>query len=137
MKEETESCSHQQPVRKSKKWLIALILIPIFIVIAYLFICWNIGAGVHSISKIALRDHPGDQVSALMALVESEQHGYRERNLAIWALGQLGDSRALPLLERLYTGKASDETVALSQYEIKKAIVLCKGALNISAFVWR
>jgi heme/copper-type cytochrome/quinol oxidase subunit 2 len=137
MKEDTESNSNQKPVRKSKKWLIALIVVPILIVFTYLIICWNIGAGVRSISKIALRNHPGNQVSALMALVESEQHGYRERNLAIWALGQLGDSRALPLLERLYTGKASDEMVELSQYEIKKAIALCKGGLNISAIMWR
>jgi hypothetical protein len=105
--------------------------------IAYLAVCLNIGSGVRSVSGMAVREFPGDRVSALMALVESEQHGFRDRNRAVWALGQLGDSRALPLLEQHYTGEPSDERNELSQYELKKAIALCKGATNISALVWR
>ena len=72
-----------------------------------------------------------------MVLVESEQHTYRDRNRAIWALGQLGDPRVLALLQKHYTGKDSDEKNELSQYELEKAIVLCKDATNIGAFAWR
>jgi HEAT repeat protein len=106
-------------------------------VIAFLVICVIIGAGVHSISSMAMRELPGDKVAALMALVESEHHTYRDRNRAIWALGQLGDPRALSLLQKYYTGKDSDEKNELSQYELRKAIELSKGATNIGAGVWR
>ncbi|MCU0639955.1 MAG: hypothetical protein MUF59_08810 [Candidatus Krumholzibacteria bacterium] len=108
-----------------------------FLVIAFLAICFIIGHGVNSISEKALRDHPGDKVAALMALVESEQHTYHDRNHAVWALGQLGDPRALPLLRKYYTGGESDENTSLSQYELEKAIALCEGETNIGAFIWR
>ena len=135
MNQGQKSASQQKRLRKRLGFGFAMGLI--LLVIAYLCISWMIAAGVRSISETALREYPGDRVSALMALVESEQHTMRDRNRAIWALGQLGDSRALPLLERHYTGKPSDERYELSQYELKKAIALCKGATNISAVVWR
>lgn len=52
--------------------------------IAYLAVCLNIGSGVRSASGMAMREFPGDRVSALMALVESEQHSLRDRNRAVW-----------------------------------------------------
>jgi len=135
MNQGMESGSQQKPFRKRLGFGFAMGLI--LLAAAYLCISWIIGAGVRSISETALREYPGDGVSALMALVESERHSMRDRNRAIWALGQLGDSRALLLLEKHFTGKPSDERYELSQYELKKAIVLCKGATNISALVWR
>ena len=107
------------------------------LVIAFLGISIIIGSGVHSVSSMALREYPGDKVGALMALVESEEHSVRDRNRAIWALGQLGDSRALVVLQKYYTGKESDEARELSQYELKKAIALCNGETNVGAYVWR
>ena len=105
--------------------------------IALLLISLSIGTGVQSVGGIAMKDFPGDKVSALMALVESEEHSYRERNRAIWALGQLGDTRALPLLQSHFTGQESDERTALSQHEIGKAIRACQGGFNIGAYIWR
>jgi len=116
---------------------IGIALIPIVLAFAYLGISVSIGLGVRSIGETALRSFSGDRVLALMQLVESERHGMRERNRAIWALGQLGDPRALPLLRKHFTGGESDERTELSQYEMKKAIALCEGETNISAFVWR
>jgi len=60
-----------------------------------------------------------------------------KRNHAIWALGQLGDKRALPSLEKLYTGEPCDHSKYVCQYELKKAIKLCRGGLNITAWTWR
>jgi hypothetical protein len=117
-----------------------LALCLIILAAGYLAISWIIGSGVRSVSDEALRCDPGsagDRIGALMALVESEQYGIRERNRAIWALGQLGDPRALSVLEKHYTGGETEESGELSQYELKKAIALCKGATNISALVWR
>jgi hypothetical protein len=58
----------------------------------------------------------------------------RHRNSAIWALGQLGDGRALPALERYYMGIIPDREPfdeMISQYELNKALHLAKGGTNI------
>jgi hypothetical protein len=81
-----------------------------------------------------------DCVEALIATLDDETQGYRTRNHAIWALGQFGDSRALPVLEKYYTGNIPDSEPldgTISQYELKKAINLANGGLNITTWAWR
>jgi len=75
-----------------------------------------------------------------MALVDDDGRDFRSRNRAVWALGQLGDGRALPVLKKYYTGRVpAREPIdrMMSQRELKKAIRLAAGGLNITAFVWR
>jgi hypothetical protein len=96
-----------------------------------------IGSGVRSVSAAALREHPGDRIAALMAYVDSPAASLSQRNRAAWALGQIGDARALPLLERYYDGRPCDHEKALCQYELKKAIRGCRGGTNLLAWVWR
>lgn len=96
-----------------------------------------IASGVHAASEAALLERPGDRVLALMAYVESPKHTLRERNRAVWALGQLGDARALPVLEPKFTGRDCDHERDLCQHELRKAIRLCRGAANVAAAVWR
>jgi HEAT repeat protein len=98
---------------------------------------WLIASGVQGASKAALADRPGDRVSALMAYLESPTHTLRERNRAIWALGQLGDARALPVLEKHFTDRPCEHNRALCQDELRKAIRLCRGGTNIPALIWR
>lgn len=88
------------------------------------------------------RDFEGqvDCVEALISVLNDENKSFRIRNSAIWALGQLGDSRALSVLQGYYTGNIPqreplDKTI--SQYELKKAINLTKGGFNITAIFWR
>ena len=79
-------------------------------------------------------------VEALIATLDDEHQGYRTRNHAIWALGQFGDSRALPVLQKYYTGNIPDREPldeTISQYELKKAVNLANGGLNITAWAWR
>jgi hypothetical protein len=55
-------------------------------------------------------------------------------------LGQYGDNRALPALQNYYTGDIPEKEPLdkmISQYELKKAIKLAKGGLNITALFWR
>lgn len=56
--------------------------------------------------------------------------------MAVWALGQIGDARALPVLQEYYTGnippRESPERV-ISRYELKKAIHLLRGGWNVRA----
>ncbi|RJR25767.1 HEAT repeat domain-containing protein [Candidatus Microgenomates bacterium] len=81
-----------------------------------------------------------DCVEALIAQLDDENQGFRTRNHAIWALGQFGDSRALPVLQKYYTGNIPDKEPldgTISQYELKKAINLVSGGINITAWLWR
>jgi hypothetical protein len=114
---------------------VALISI-VVLLIAYLVLGWRIGLAVESISRAATNVHPGDRVEALIAYASCEAHSLRERNRAIWALGQLGDERALPFLDSL-DGGVCDHDHRLCQREIRKAIKLCEGATNVAAVVWR
>ncbi len=89
--------------------------------------------------KEAVSVYGGDCVEALSAEVTDEQASFHDRNDATWSLGQLGDKRALPVLESLQNG---DETqtkynTQLSQYELKKAINLLKSGFNLTRpFRW-
>jgi hypothetical protein len=133
--------SQRKPISRLRVWKWGLVVGLILLMVLFLLTCGSIGGGVRSISDKALREYSGDRVTVLMAFVESEEQGFRDRNRAIWALGQLGDGRALPILEKYYAGgsleKREDLSRELSQHELKKAIHLCEGAVNISAVVWR
>jgi len=89
-----------------------------------------IGQGVKERCKTAQERYDGDCVGALMARVDSEEESFGDRNEAVWALGQLGDKRALPILRKYYTGEECDHEKYLCQYELEKAIKLSEGGFN-------
>jgi hypothetical protein len=121
-----------------KRWMTrSFAAIAVLLLVAYVATSWLIGSSVRTVTAAAQSEHPGDRIAALMAYVDSPAHGFKNRNRAVWALGQMGNPRALPLLERFYTGEPCDHERSLCQYELKKAIRLCRGATNLSAFVWR
>jgi len=74
----------------------------------------------------AAHPHPGDPIAALLDYVQSDAHSLRERNYAVWALGQARDVRALPVLENYVTGGPCDHACCLCQHELSKAVALCK-----------
>ena len=96
-----------------------------------------VGVGVRNVADAATREFPGDRVAALLAYADSSSHTLSERNRAVWALGQLGDSRALPILEKSLSGGECRHDRELCQYELTKAIRLCSGGRNVSALFWR
>ena len=85
----------------------------------------------------ARQRHAGDAVEALVACVEDSALGFKERNRAIWALGQLGERSALPALRGLHTGQPCDHAHTLCQHELDKAIRLIDGGLNVTTWLWR
>lgn len=105
--------------------------------VGYLCTCFSIRSSVKEISVQAVQEYPGDRIEALMAYVESTSHSLRQRNRAVWALGQIGDSRALPTLEKFRTGKPCDHSSQLCQREIGKAIEGCEGSFNATAWLPR
>jgi hypothetical protein len=132
----------ERPVTKNKVLASLTYLGAIGIGIGLLFFvvtCTIIGYEVKEICADAKAEYNGDCVGSLINLLEDEGQPFRERNSAIWALGQLGDARALPVLESYYTGDIPERESlngGISQYELKKAIKLAGGGLNLTAWVW-
>jgi len=102
--------------------------------------CTQIGYDVKKYCESAQGRYGGECVDALMSRVadDTDQYG---KNGAIWALGQLGDKKALPFLEKYDTGGPLPDrekwSEGISQYELRKAIRLLRSGFNLSAFVWR
>ncbi len=114
------------PSGKSK-WLVYTAAAGLaLIAVALLAITWSIRSGVTNASDVAMREYPGDRVAALIAYAESDSHSWADRNRAVWALGQLRDARALPMLERNYVGEPCNHAQMLCQHELKKAINLIR-----------
>ncbi len=112
----------------------------ILLVLTFIFTSVSIGKTVKAKCVTAKEKYEGDCVQALTKFVENEDNTFRQRNSAVWALGQLGDNRALPTLLKYYTGiipKRDSLDQNISQYELKKAINLTSGSPNITAFIWR
>jgi hypothetical protein len=106
----------------------------------FLITCSWIGLSVKEKCKVAQEHYSGDCVEALSEVLGDENNSYGERNDAIWALGQLGDARALPVLREYYTGEIPDREPwngVISQYELKKAIKLAEGGFNATHWVWK
>ena len=124
---------------KERFYYAAAIGISIFLLF-FVITCTWIGYDVNNQCINAKRQYSGDCVEALSSLLKDENRDFHLRNSAIWALGQLGDKRALPTLQSLYTGNIPERESlykTISQYELKKAINLTGGGTNISALVWR
>lgn len=99
-----------------------------------------IGHEVKSNCFLAQNAYGGECVTALTQLLNDKNRSFRERNSAIWTLGQLADQRALPVLEKYYTGHIPDREPlngTISQYELSKSLKLVRGGTNLSAFIWR
>jgi len=117
--------------------------IPIgFAVLSVLFILslhW-ICSDVRAITKKAQQQFEGDHIETLVAALESDKLSIKEKNRVIWAMGEIGDKRALPVLQKIYTGepcqKPCDSSQHICQYGIKKAIRGCKG-FNVVSYVWQ
>ena len=129
------------PLRR--KLLKGLLVVLLVCVVGVLVLTFSIELSVKGICKTATQAHPGDKVQALTMYVKSDEYGYdtrryRANNHAIWALGQLGDRRALPFLRDLVTGQPCDHETNLCQGEIHKAIEkLESNSFNLPAFLWR
>jgi hypothetical protein len=118
---------------------LAILGISLFVMLFVVSSSW-IGYTVKNECASAIRHYGGDCVEALSTQLLDESLDYDTRNSTTWALGEIGDRRALPVLESLFTGdiparESWDGT--LSQYELKKAIKLIKGGFNLTHWAWR
>ncbi|OGD13555.1 MAG: hypothetical protein A2V76_06385 [Candidatus Aminicenantes bacterium RBG_16_63_14] len=107
------------------------------LILAYGVMCLAIGAGVDDALEKARGRFSENDTDGLVAMMNSSDIPLKDRNLAVWALGQLGDTRATASLEMLLTGKPCDHASAVCQRGLKKAIRQCRGGVNISSWAWK
>jgi len=130
---------------KTKKQNYAGILIAGFVgaaVLAFAGMTFShLHSSVKSICLTAKNEYRKDCVSSLIETVKSEKYLFRERNKAIWALGQIADQKALPFLNELHRSlpeQKVDSDRGLSKYEVEKAIKWCSGEkTNITSWMYR
>jgi len=137
MEKQTESKSSSRLAVVKKVLVYGTLSCLAFLLIAFVMICFSIRSGVKEISAEATQQYPGDRIEALITYVKSENRSLRQRNRAVWALGQIGDKRALPVLTESYTGGPCDHDSRLCQGELQKAIKKCKSGFNATAWLPR
>jgi hypothetical protein len=127
--------------QRERLFIFGPIVLVVGLTVIYALSCFSIFSSVKSICSQAKEKFNGDCVEALTALIESEEFSFKEKNKAIYALGQIGDKRALPLLERLNTGKVQekpyDPSKCIVQYSVKKAIKQIKGEFSLTRWMYR
>jgi len=126
--------------RQADKKLIAAYSLGVAVILfAFFFLLTTavIGLGVNNWCESASRIYSGDCVVAVIQFVEDESNDPQDRSGAVWALGQLGDERALPILHKLYDKSKCEYGMKPCRYELRKAINLIDGGTNITAPFWR
>ncbi len=81
-----------------------------------------IRSGLQRVSDDAVARFPGDRAEALTQVVDCEACALADRNRAVWALGQMTEVRALPVLRKYYDAQPCNHSARLCQYELRKAI---------------
>jgi hypothetical protein len=116
--------------------LATLLLFIVFFIITFS----SIYSGVKKTCLTAKKEFSGGCQSALVQYIESESHSIREKNTAIWALGQLADPRSVEFLVKLDAETPSPEECNHDKYpcnyEIQKAIKWSKNG-NWTSWMYR
>ena len=109
---------------------IVLTLLIVFVsalIITYSGIRLWIGSDLDEIITEATELYEGDTIEALISYLESDDHSLVEKNNAIWALGKLGDERALPALNDLVVGEECNHSEYVCQRTLSTSINTIKG----------
>ncbi|MCA9372320.1 hypothetical protein KC726_05500 [Candidatus Woesebacteria bacterium] len=117
--------------------LIIIVTGSFFIISASLF---TIYTKTYSLCQQTKQEYTGDCVKRLIQQSQDESQTYKDRNDAIWALGQFADKRAEKPLSELYNGSVPSTKepydTMLSQYELYKALKWIKRG-NITSWLHR
>ncbi len=125
--------------RLKRQLLTGTAVVVLAVAVAIVVFSLSIELGLQRVCEVATQKHPGERMHALLACVESKESSCHEKCRALWALGQLGDIRALPSLREHVTGKPCDhENDVCCQGELREAIhKLEANSFNLPAFLWR
>jgi hypothetical protein len=120
-------CSMRLLFRKNRqevcmKYLRALLILVIVLIVLTVGVHLFAGFLVRGFSHKAQTQFPGTRVDSLIATLECSSCSTQDRNHAIWALGQLDDPRALPVLEKYYVGTKGNNPQNLDQEKLQDEI---------------
>jgi len=110
------------------------------IALLYAIACLFIFTSVKTICTKAEREFKQDHVTSLIAVINSDKFTAKDKNDAIWALGQIGAKQALPLLEGMYTGtkdKRCNRNENICQYELEKAIRFINSRFIVTRWMYK
>jgi len=115
------------------------ILILIFFVM-FVFSFYQIYSSVKGKCLSAMEEFQKDCVESWIEVIKSDSHSFKEKNGAVWAMGQIADKKALPFLESLSETTSFKEPCKLNEdicgFEVRKAIKWCtKG--NITSWMYK
>ena len=78
--------------------------------------------------------------NSLILLIQSENFSFREKNSAIWTLGQLADKKSLLFLSQLAKNIPAQERCSYDSqicgYEVEKAVKWCEKG-NLTSFMYK
>jgi hypothetical protein len=120
-------------MKRKIKLIISLFFI-IFIIVL-LVVTYKVESQVQEICKMAVSVYPGDNIQALINVIKNENTCTRDKSKALWALGQLGDKKALPYLIENFNGiEETDICIYEAQFAIEK---IKNESFNLPGFLWR
>lgn len=121
-----------------KKKIIVSTLFLFLIIFSYSF--YAIYKDVKANCLKAQNEYRNDCVNSLIKVIQSENKTFREKNSAIWALGQLANSKALPFLYEINKSLPEQERCSydgyLCKYEVQKAIRWSESG-NVTSWMYR
>ena len=84
---------------------------------------------------MAVSIYPGDKIQALINVSKNQSSCTKDKTRALWALGQLGDRKALPYLVENFDGiEETDICIYEAQFAIEK---IQDESFNLPGFLWR
>lgn len=115
--------------RRIKVAIIAVLVCIGLLVIAYSGMYAWIQLDAHRKADAIWEAYPqaNDKVEAVILRMQSQSCAMKDRNETVWILGRLSSEKALPVLEKAYTGQICEHENFLCQYELEKAICRCGG----------
>lgn len=118
----------------------AVVLLTVFLLIVFIASFISIYNGVKNNCLKAKKSYNQDCINSLVKTIQSDKVSFREKNSAVWALGQLADKKALPFLYELDKTTSEQDRCShdkyLCKYEIKKAIKWCEKG-NVTSWMYK
>ncbi len=129
-----------------KKTIVKIVLWVFGIIVAILIIGtsileYSMYSSAKAITTEAKSEFKSDSIQSLINYINSPNHTLKEKNSAVWALGQFADKKAVPFLTKLseeLTGSDGEElshNKYICRYEVDKALRWCKEG-NILKFMY-
>lgn len=125
--------------RKAKKIILYVFAILLFfLILSVIFSFHAIYTSVKNICIRAKNDFGENCITSLVLLVRSDNYSEKDKIHAVWALGQIADSSAIPYLEEF---QEKYECIDPSQkskicYELYKALKWCTRG-NVTSWMYR